>query len=37
MLLKILQAEENLKASKKAQDKLQEMYDYLIITQKELF
>lgn len=33
----VLQAEENLKASKKAQEKLQEMYDYLVGTQKELF
>lgn len=33
----ILQAEENLRASKKAQEKLQEMYDYLVTTQSELF
>ena len=33
----ILQAEENLRASKKAQEKLQEMYDYLVVTQNELF
>ena len=33
----ILQAEENLKASKKAQQNLQDMYDYLVTTQKELF
>jgi hypothetical protein len=33
----ILQAEENLKASKKSQQNLQEMYDYLVNTQKELF
>lgn len=31
------QAEENLRASKKAQEKLQVMYDYLVVTQKELF
>lgn len=33
----ILQAEENLKASKKSMEKLQEMYDYLVMTQQELF
>lgn len=33
----ILQAEENLEASKGSQKKLQDMYDYLVSAQQELF
>jgi hypothetical protein len=33
----ILQAEENLRAAKKSQEKLEEMYNYLVTTQRELF